>query len=95
MPRHMDMAAEMALVRIKSGDMPALLRRQQLFHHRAAIAAQLIGQRPPVISGNAHLRRFHRRFRAYRKDGHGFASCGFRVIEMGETARADHPFLAG
>ena len=49
-PRHVDMAAKMLLLRIERGDLPAFLRRQQLLEHRAAIAAELARERIPVVS---------------------------------------------
>ncbi len=53
--RHVDMAAEMALLRIERRDLPALPGRQQLFHHRAAMAVQLISELRPGKAGDAGL----------------------------------------
>jgi hypothetical protein len=41
MPRHLDVTAEMAFLRIEFRNLLAIFRRQQLFYHGAAIAAEV------------------------------------------------------
>ena len=55
MARHVDVAAEMLLMRIERGDLPALFGRQQLLDDCAAIAAEVGSERWPVISADALL----------------------------------------
>src|SRR6266851_6941874 len=55
MTRHDHTAAEMIFARVEAGDPLALLARQELLKHRAAVAAQLLRQLRPVIAGDADL----------------------------------------
>ena len=41
MPRHLDVTAEMAFLRIEFRNLLAIFRRQQLFYHGAAIVAEV------------------------------------------------------
>jgi hypothetical protein len=41
MPRHLDVTAEMAFLRIEFRNLLAIFRRQQLFYHGAGIAAEV------------------------------------------------------
>ena len=54
-PRHVNVAAEIAFLRIERRDLPAFIGRHQLIHHRAAVAAEFCRQHVPVVLGDSRL----------------------------------------
>ena len=87
-PRHVDVAAEMFLVRIKRGNIFALLRRKQFLQSSGAEGVKIGADRTPVVVVDAPFDGL--RSRDFLHDAH----CGRQRLQARNPAWAASPPVA-